>query len=594
MRGWFILLLLLQVYSLHISDAYAFFQPAAAVAGTVLTLRGCGLVPQGASVGASINSITVLIDKAPCENVVFHSFMQDIEEIQCIISDYESGHYFVDVFVDGKGYASVNPAELVPGTIRNSTMIANSQSIYPVLFITATATEISPSSGSLLGGTLVTISGSGFSYLPSHLDVQIGGAPCRIVSSSFSMIQCTTSASSTSPSTGEVRISVNGFVVNSSIQFEQSSQSTPTVTQLDRHSATGGDQIVITGTKFGSNISAVQVQIVSCLDNFDTSSTRNTCSVSSVTDTSVTCTLPVKAAGRFNLHVLIYGRGFASTMGDNSISYSLTIHSFSPLSGGRGGGVTMTIDGDGFPDLSSGADFSAVVVTLCSGQVDCIVTESSYAILICTLGANSLEPPEQNCTVGVSYNGMTETSSDFFQFLAVLTPRIDSLSPTVGGTAGGTVVSITGTGYFPVNITNAADLEAGDIMVTIDGALCEWYGRNYQLSETSITCRTGEHRTTLEAVVRIYVRGKGYAISSGDSMFEYVDRWSSHYTWGGSALPCQGESVYIKLGQTVYLDISPPVLNLILIEGTLIFEDEQDLHLQAKYIFINGGKLQVT
>lgn len=578
----------------HFHDIVFFFQPTATVAGTALTLRGRRLIPQGTSVGASINSITVLIDKAPCENVVLHSIMQDVEEIQCTVSNYESGHYFVDVFVDGKGYASVNPAELVPGDIRNPTIVANSQSVYPVLFIAATATGILPSSGSLLGGTLVTISGSGFSYLSSYLDVQIGGAPCRIVSSSFSMIQCMTSASMTSPSTGEVRISVNGFVVNSSVQFEQSSQSTPTVTQLDRHSATGGDQIVITGTKFGSNISAVQVQIISSLDDFDTSSMRNMCSVSSAADTSVTCTLPVKPAGRYNLHILIHGFGFASITGDNSISYSLAIHSFSPLSGGKGGGITMTIDGAGFPDLSSGAHSSAVVVSLCSGQVDCHVTESSYASLMCTLGANSLEPSEQNCTVSVSYNGNTEVSSDFFQFSSLLTPEIVSLSPSVGGTAGGTVVSLAGTGFFPVNITDAADLEAGDIIVTIDGTLCEWHGRNYHVSETSITCRTGEHRTTLEAIVRVYVRGKGYAISNESSVFEYVDQWSSRFTWGGSALPRQGESVYIKSGQTVYLDISPPVLNLILIEGTLIFEDEQDLHLQAKYIFINGGKLQVT
>ena len=580
---------------MHHLHACITFQPTIAVAGSALTLHGRGLVTQGTSVGASINSITVLTDKAPCENVVFRSFMQDVEEIQCTVSNYESGHYFVDVFVDEKGYASVNPTQLVPGHIRNLSTIANPQSIYPVLFIAATATGISPSSGSLLGGTLATISGSGFSYLPSHLDVQIGGAPCRIVSSSFSMIQCMTSASTTSPSTAaEVRISVNGFVVNSSIQFEQSSQSTPTVTGLDRHSASGGDQIIITGTKFGSNISAVHVQIVGSLDDFDASAVRNACSVSSVADTSVTCTLPVKPAGHYDLHVLIHGLGFASASGDNSISYSLAIRSFSPLSGGKGGGLTMTIDGAGFPDLSPGADFLPVLVTLCSGQVNCLVTEVSYTSLTCTLDANSLEPSEQNCTVSVSYNGNTEISSDFFQFSSLLTPGVDSLSPSVGGTAGGTVVTLAGTGFFPVNITDAADLEAGDVTVTIDGVLCDWHGRNYQISETSITCRTGEHRTTLEAMVRVYVRGKGYATSSGNpAMFEYVDRWSSRFTWGGSALPRQGESVYIKSSQTVYLDISPPVLNLILIEGTLIFEDAQDLHLQAKYIFINGGKLQV-
>ena len=575
---------------------YPCFQPTAGVAGTTLTLHGRGLVPQGTSVGTSINSVTVLIDKAPCENVIFRSFTQDIDEIQCTVTDCESGHYFVDVFVDGKGYASVSPTDLVPGDIRNSTMAVNSLSIYPVLFIAATATGIMPSSGSLLGGTLVTVSGSGFSYLPSHLDVQIGGATCHIESSSFSMIRCRTSASSPASSTGEIRISVNGFTVNSSIQFEQSSQSTPTVTQLNRHSVTGGDQIVITGTKFGSNVSAVQVQVISSLDNFDTSSTINVCSVAAVADTSVTCILPTKPAGTYSVHILIHGLGFANTVGDNSISYSLAINSFSPISGGKGGGITLTIDGAGFPDLSSGDDFSAVVVTLCSGQVECFVTESSYDRLMCTLGANSLLS-EQNCAGSVTYNGVTETSSNLFQFATLLTPQIHSLSPTAGGTAGGTTVSLVGTGFFPVNVTNAADLELNDIVITFDQAVCEWYGHNFLLSDSSVTCRTSEHRTTVQAIVRVYVRGKGYAISSGGStmpVFEYVDRWSSRYTWGGSALPREQESVYIKSSQTVYLDISPPVLNLILIEGTLIFEDEQDLHLQAKYIFINGGKLQVN
>ena len=50
--------------------------------------------------------------------------------------------------------------------------------------------------------------------------------------------------------------------------------------------------------------------------------------------------------------------------------------------------------------------------------------------------------------------------------------------------------------------------------------------------------------------------------------------------------------MYIPAGQNILLDISPPQLNLILIEGSLQF-DEQDIELQATYIFVRGGRLTI-
>jgi hypothetical protein len=44
--------------------------------------------------------------------------------------------------------------------------------------------------------------------------------------------------------------------------------------------------------------------------------------------------------------------------------------------------------------------------------------------------------------------------------------------------------------------------------------------------------------------------------------------------------------------QTILLDVSPPRFYLILIQGTLIF-DRKDLHLQAVYILVRGGTLQI-
>lgn len=52
-----------------------------------------------------------------------------------------------------------------------------------------------------------------------------------------------------------------------------------------------------------------------------------------------------------------------------------------------------------------------------------------------------------------------------------------------------------------------------------------------------------------------------------------------------------GESVVIPRGQNILLDASPPQLQLIILEGTLQFEDIKDVHLQASYIFVRGGHL---
>jgi hypothetical protein len=48
----------------------------------------------------------------------------------------------------------------------------------------------------------------------------------------------------------------------------------------------------------------------------------------------------------------------------------------------------------------------------------------------------------------------------------------------------------------------------------------------------------------------------------------------------------------IPAGQTVLLDVSPPRLLMLLIQGSLVF-DRRDLALEATYILIQGGTLQI-
>ncbi len=71
-----------------------------------------------------------------------------------------------------------------------------------------------------------------------------------------------------------------------------------------------------------------------------------------------------------------------------------------------------------------------------------------------------------------------------------------------------------------------------------------------------------------------------------------LERWSEPATWGGR-LPQAGDLVSIPASKTVLLDVSPPALRGLLIEGELIF-DQRDLNLTAGWIVLHGtGRLRI-
>ena len=71
--------------------------------------------------------------------------------------------------------------------------------------------------------------------------------------------------------------------------------------------------------------------------------------------------------------------------------------------------------------------------------------------------------------------------------------------------------------------------------------------------------------------------------------------WSSRYTWGGAEPPSAGDLVVIEASQTIYFDAQTPILTgVIILGGSLIFDDSQDVSLQAQYIIIAAnGLLQI-
>jgi len=164
------------------------------------------------------------------------------------------------------------------------------------------------------------------------------------------------------------------------------------------------------------------------------------------------------------------------------------------------------------------------------------------------------------------------------------TPVLLSLSPTRGGTGGGTLLTITG--------QNFPTLTATPIQVIIAGVQCNITF----ISSSEIRCRTESYsKSSIKVEIQVLVVGKGLALNEARLEFEYIDLWSSRFTWGGYQPPEEGEIAVIGPNQHIYFDAVTPVLKVLIIQnGSLTFDDYQDVSLSVEYILlIDGGRLQI-
>jgi cell migration-inducing and hyaluronan-binding protein len=67
-----------------------------------------------------------------------------------------------------------------------------------------------------------------------------------------------------------------------------------------------------------------------------------------------------------------------------------------------------------------------------------------------------------------------------------------------------------------------------------------------------------------------------------------VSRWSDPATWPNRKVPAAGEKVIIGKDKNVVLDVSPPALGGLSIDGKLTFADNADLELTTEWIMLHG------
>jgi cell migration-inducing and hyaluronan-binding protein len=85
-------------------------------------------------------------------------------------------------------------------------------------------------------------------------------------------------------------------------------------------------------------------------------------------------------------------------------------------------------------------------------------------------------------------------------------------------------------------------------------------------------------------LVPAFLLGSTLAVASAQKQ----ELWSNPATWPDGKVPRAGDTVAIEKGKEVLLDVSPPSLNGLHIEGKLSFSDNADLELTTEWIMVHG------
>ena len=281
-----------------------------------------------------------------------------------------------------------------------------------------------PQTGSIHGGVELTIDGHGFSDNISQIQVSIGSNPCPVTEATESQIQCTVPPQGNSPNTANISIISHQTSFPSSFTFNYSTSITPNVSSVSPNVGSGSQTLVITGNNL---ISTGQT---------DVTIGYTPCNISSHSMVSITCTVDSSLpAGNHTVNVNVEGVGDSN----ENVNYKqdLTVTNITPSEGGYGGGLTSAINGNGF----NGTD---VAVSVCNQS--CLSTEIvSNNQLNCETPPLPLSSTNTLCNMTVAVNGISKNT--VFTYKANLTATVTSISPSRGGTGGGTTITINGTNF---------------------------------------------------------------------------------------------------------------------------------------------------
>ncbi len=357
---------------------------------------------------------------------------------------------------------------------------------------TPTVTGIGPATGPTSGGTAVTITGTSFA---AGATVSFGAnAATNVTVLNGTTISATSPAGAVGTATVTVTNSPGRSGSLSNAFTYTGSNPAPAVTSITPNTGTanGGTAVTITGTGFlpGATVSLG-----------GTAATN----VNVVSSTSITATTPAHAAGAVAV-TMTNTDAQAGTL-NNGYIYTAsnpapTVGSITPNAGPVAGGTSVTITGTGF--------LAGATVSLGGTAATNVNVVSSTSITATTpahvAGVVSVVVTNTDAKSGTLTNGYTYRNP---------APAVTSVTPNSGTTAGGTSVTIAGTGF----VAGATVSLGGPAATAVN-----------VVSSTSITATTPAHAsgavnvvvTNTDALAGTLTNGYTYTTSTGGGPITFV------------------------------------------------------------------------
>jgi large repetitive protein len=342
---------------------------------------------------------------------------------------------------------AVSPAEgagTVDVTVANSggTSITSASDRFTFVAIPSVS-SLSPKSGSVAGGTEVTITGTG---LAAATQVTFGGTPAGFWVNSDTSITAISPAAEAA-GTASVRVtSLGGRSATGAGSRFTFVVTTPVVAGVDPSTgpADGGTWVTISGANLSG---AGEVDFGGIPAEFWVND-----------DSSITALSPAASPGAVDVTVTTFGRTSATSSADQ-FTYTVStpaVSSVDPADGPVGGGMLVTIYGSGFTSATE-VDFGGV-------PADFSVNDDGSIIAVSPAGTAG------TVDVTVTNGGGTSDAGSGDQFTYVAAPTVASVDPSSGTTEGGTAVTISGSGF-----TGATEVDFGgvpaDFSVNDDGSI---------------------------------------------------------------------------------------------------------------------------
>ena len=322
--------------------------------------------------------------------------------------------------------------------VSNNCQDFSSSSLSYEVTAAAAVHSLSPTNGSVHGGTTVTVSGSNFVH-SGRVKCHFGDfltSDARFVSPSE--LQCLAPMSNLVE--GQVFFalsSMGGSVFGEgefTFEYVKESLRVATVSPLSGNLAggtsvavtvDGGDSSSVAFCKFGDEVVPVS--------SYPSSS-------------SVSCVSPARAASTpltVALEVSSNGADFSSD--GNYFEYALSpiVSDISPTSGGQRGGTVVTINGSNFRPSSS-------AICKFGGAASTPVTYISSTLVTC-LSPENLQPGDYE--LRLSFNDGIEhnegpNNAEYVTFTSYTEAKVVSIFPVLGSNSGGTSVTVTGSSFF--------------------------------------------------------------------------------------------------------------------------------------------------